>query len=116
MATINQLVKKKNKRISKKKKTLVPALEGCPMKLATINRIFQQAPVKPNSARRKVAKVKIKSSSRIVACYLPGIKNKLNKHHTIMLQGGRCRDLIGVRYRPVKNLENYKSDMNQNPF
>lgn len=106
MSTIHQLLK--NKRISQKKKSLVPALEQCPMKKATVIRTFEQAPKKPNSARRKVARVKIKSSGRLVTCHIPGEGHNLTKHSTVMIRGGRCQDLIGVRYKPIRGLFSFE--------
>lgn len=106
MSTIHQLLK--SKRISQKKKSLVPALEQCPMKKATVIRTFEQAPKKPNSARRKVAKVKIKSSGRLVTCHIPGEGHNLTKHSTVMIRGGRCQDLIGVRYKPIRGLFSFE--------
>jgi small subunit ribosomal protein S12 len=104
--TIHQLLK--NKRISRKKKSLVPALEQSPMKKATVLRTFEQAPKKPNSARRKVARVKIKSSGRMVTCHIPGEGHNLTKHSTVMIRGGRCQDLIGVRYKPIRGLFSFE--------
>lgn len=104
--TIHQLLK--NKRISRKRKSLVPALEQSPMKKATILRTFEQAPKKPNSARRKVARVKIKSSGRMVTCHIPGEGHNLTKHSTVMIRGGRCQDLIGVRYKPIRGLFSFE--------
>jgi small subunit ribosomal protein S12 len=106
MSTIHQLLK--SKRISQKKKSLVPALEQCPMKKATVIRTFEQAPKKPNSARRKVARVKIKSSGRLVTCHIPGEGHNLTKHSTVMIRGGRCQDLIGVRYKPIRGLFSFE--------
>lgn len=104
--TIHQLLK--NKRISRRRKSLVPALEQSPMKKATVLRTFEQAPKKPNSARRKVARVKIKSSGRMVTCHIPGEGHNLTKHSTVMIRGGRCQDLIGVRYKPIRGLFSFE--------
>lgn len=104
MITINQLRKKNTTRKTKRRKSKVPALEGCPMKMGTVIRVFEQAPKKPNSARRKVARVKLKSTGRHVTCHIPGEGHNLNKHSTVMLRGGRCQDLIGVRYKPIRPL------------
>lgn len=104
--TIHQLLK--NKRVSRKRKSLVPALEQSPMKKATVLRTFEQAPKKPNSARRKVARVKIKSSGRMVTCHIPGEGHNLTKHSTVMIRGGRCQDLIGVRYKPIRGLFSFE--------
>lgn len=106
MSTITQLLRKPRK--SKRKKSLVPALCKCPMKKGTVVRVLEQAPKKPNSARRKVAKIKIKSTNRVVTCHLPGEGHTLVKHATVMVRGGRCQDLIGVRYKPIRGLFSFE--------
>jgi len=99
MATIYQRVKG---RISKKvDRTLVPALRACPQKRGTVVKVFEQAPKKPNSARRKVANVKL-STGRIIRCHLPGEGHNLQQHSIVLVRGGRCQDLIGVRYKPIR--------------
>jgi len=108
MSTIKQLIRKNSKRIAKRKKSLVPALCKCPMKKGTVARVLEQAPKKPNSARRKVAKVKIKSTNRMITCHLPGEGHNLTKHSTVMIRGGRCQDLIGVRYKPIRGLFSFE--------
>jgi small subunit ribosomal protein S12 len=79
----------------------------CPQKLGTVLRVFEQAPKKPNSARRKVARVKIKSTGRHITCHLPGEGHNLTKHATVLIRGGRCQDLIGVRYKPIRGKESF---------
>lgn len=103
MSTFRQLVyryKRKTKRI----RPLVPALKKCPQKRGVIQLCFIQTPKKPNSAKRKVAKVKL-STGRVVHCYLPGTVQtagqKLTKHAVLLVRGGRAQDLIGVRYKPI---------------
>ena len=104
MITINQLCK--NPQIKKKKKSRAPALLGNPMKKAQVEQMQKHNPKKPNSARRTVAKVKIKHTKKNVFCHVPGNKHNLSKHSVVMLQGGRCQDLIGVRYKPIFGLFN----------
>jgi small subunit ribosomal protein S12 len=87
-------------RIRKRRRSLVPALKKCPQKRGVVQRIFIQTPKKPNSAKRKVAKVKL-STGRIISCYIPGIGHKLSKHSVVLVRGGRAQDLIGVRYKPI---------------
>lgn len=106
MATINQLVKK-NSRIKKKKKCLVKGLEKCPQKKGIVLKAYIEKPKKPNSAKRKCIKVKIKmktkfNADRILSCHVPGEKHTLNKHSIVLLRGGRAQDLIGVRYKPIR--------------
>jgi small subunit ribosomal protein S12 len=64
-------------------------------------KVFEQTPTKPNSARRKVAKVRL-STGKKVNCYIPGIGHNLQQHSVVLVRGGRCRDLIGVRYKPIR--------------
>jgi small subunit ribosomal protein S12 len=108
MSTIKQLIRKSTKRIAKRKKCLVPALKKCPMKKGTVVRVLEQTPKKPNSARRKVAKVRIKSTGRVITCHLSGEGHNLTKHSTVMVRGGRCQDLIGVRYKPIRGLFSFE--------
>jgi small subunit ribosomal protein S12 len=98
MATIHQRI---TKGISVSKRTLVPALKACPQKRGTVLKVFEQAPKKPNSARRKVANVKL-STGRIIRCHLPGEGHNLQHHSMVLIRGGRCQDLIGVRYKPIR--------------
>lgn len=100
MATLRQLVRNKNRK-TKKKKCLVPALRRCPHKKGVVERVFIEKPKKPNSARRKVAKVRLKLG-RAVTCHIPGEGHSLSKHSVVLLRGGRAQDLIGVRYKPIR--------------
>jgi len=99
MSTIQQLLKNKVSR--KKVKTLVPALVSCPQKRGTVVRVFEQNPKKPNSAKRRVAKVKL-STGRHIRCHIPGEGHNLQQHSIVLIRGGRCQDLIGVRYKPIR--------------
>jgi small subunit ribosomal protein S12 len=87
-------------RVSKRIRPLVPALKSCPQKRGVVQKIFIQTPKKPNSAKRKVAKVKL-STGRVISCYIPGVGHKLAKHSVLLVRGGRAQDLIGVRYKPI---------------
>jgi small subunit ribosomal protein S12 len=93
----------------KKQRCMVPALIQCPQKLGSVVRVFEQAPKKPNSARRKVARVKIKHTGRLITCHLPGEGHNLSKHSTVLVRGGRCQDLIGVRYKPIRGKESFSA-------
>lgn len=104
--TINQLLKNQSRRV-KKQRCMVPALIKCPQKLGSVIRVFEQAPKKPNSARRKVARVKIKHTGRLITCHIPGEGHNLSKHSTVLIRGGRCQDLIGVRYKPIRGKESF---------
>lgn len=99
MSTFRQLVTR-YKRKTKKVRCLVPALKKCPQKRGVVQLTFIQSPKKPNSAKRKVAKVKL-STGRVISCYIPGIGHKLTKHSVLLVRGGRAQDLIGVRYKPI---------------
>lgn len=100
MSTIQQLLNK-SKRINKKTKTHVPRLDKCPQKRGVVLKVFEQTPRKPNSARRKVVRVKL-SSGKKVSCHIPGIGHTLQQHSVVLVRGGRCQDLIGVRYKPIR--------------
>ena len=100
MPTINQLVN--NKRISKKiKLNKTPALYSNPQKLGTCISVFTKTPRKPNSALRKVAKVRL-VNSRIITVYIPGEGHNLQEHSIVLVRGGRVKDLPGVRYHIVR--------------
>ena len=99
MPTINQLCKNSRKNISKKDKT--PALEGCPQKKGLCIKIFVRTPKKPNSALRKLAKLKLSNGKNIVA-YIPGEGHKLQAYSNVIVRGGRVKDLPGVRYHIVR--------------
>lgn len=104
MSTLNQL--RKNPRVQKKRRSSAPALNNCPMKKAQVEQMQKHNPKKPNSARRTVAKLRIKQTKRKVFCHIPGNKHNLSKHSVVMIRGGRCQDLIGVRYKPIFGLLN----------
>jgi small subunit ribosomal protein S12 len=93
---IKQFRKKKNKKVKK----LI--LNKCPQKKATCLKVFVTSPKKPNSASRKVAKVVLLSNRKITQCYIPGIKHSLQRYSTVLLRGGRVKDLPGVKYRLVR--------------
>ena len=99
MSTVRQLLYRYMRK-SKVIRPLVPALKKCPQKRGVVQKVFIQTPKKPNSAKRKVAKVKL-STGRIISCYIPGIGHKLTKHSVLLVRGGRAQDLIGVRYKPI---------------
>lgn len=99
MPTINQLVR--NRRVSKRAKTKSPALKGCPQRRGVCTRVYTQTPKKPNSALRKVAKVRLTTGME-VASYIPGVGHNLQEHSVVLIRGGRVRDLPGVRYHIVR--------------
>ena len=99
MATINQLVRKPRKR--KLEKTNVPALEACPQKRGVCTRVYTTTPKKPNSALRKVARVRLTNHIEVTS-YIPGEGHNLQEHSVVLIRGGRVKDLPGVRYHIVR--------------
>ena len=99
MPTINQLVRKGRKKI--KKKTNTPALKGAPQKRGLCTRVYTSTPKKPNSALRKVARVRLTTGVEVTA-YIPGIGHNLQEHSVVLVRGGRVKDLPGVRYHIVR--------------
>ena len=101
MATFGQLTRKGRK--PKKKKLATPALEQCPQKRGVCVKVFTKNPRKPNSAVRKVARVRL-SNGRFVTAFIPGEGHNLQEHSVVLLRGGRAQDLPGVRYRLVRGV------------
>ena len=99
MPTINQLVRKGRKRV--KKKTSTPALKSAPQKRGVCTRVYTSTPKKPNSALRKVARVRLTTGAEVTA-YIPGIGHNLQEHSVVLVRGGRVKDLPGVRYHIVR--------------
>ena len=101
MPTINQLVRKQREAVRSKSK--VPALENCPQKRGVCTRVYTTTPKKPNSALRKVCKVRL-TNSREVISYIPGEGHNLQEHSVVLIRGGRVRDLPGVRYHVLRGV------------
>ena len=101
MPRINQLVKKPRRSI--KKKSTVPALNRCPQKRGVCTRVYTTTPKKPNSALRKVAKVRLTNGFEVVS-YIPGEGHNLQEHSVVMIRGGRVKDLPGVRYHIIRGV------------
>ena len=99
MPTINQLVRKG--RVKVKAKTASPALENCPFKRGVCLQVYTRTPKKPNSAMRKVAKVRLTNGYEVIA-YIPDEGHTLQEHSIVMIRGGRVKDLPGVRYHIVR--------------
>ncbi len=99
MPTIQQLVREG--RTSKSEKTKTPALKGSPQRRGVCTRVFTVTPKKPNSALRKVARVRLTSGTEITA-YIPGEGHNLQEHSIVLVRGGRVRDLPGVRYKVIR--------------
>lgn len=99
MPTIQQLVRKGRR--SKRRKETTPALKGAPQRRGVCTRVFTTTPKKPNSALRKVARVRLTSGMEVTA-YIPGEGHNLQEHSIVLLRGGRVKDLPGVRYKVVR--------------
>ncbi len=99
MPTINQLIRHGRK--LKSKKTKAPALKNCPQKRGVCTRVYTTTPKKPNSALRKVAKVRLSNGIEVLS-YIPGEGHNLQEHSIVMVRGGRVKDLPGVRYHIVR--------------
>jgi len=99
MTTVNQLIKKPRK--TKKAKSDVPALNGSPQKRGVCTRVYTTTPKKPNSALRKVCKVRLTSGYEVIS-YIGGEGHNLQEHSVVLLRGGRVKDLPGVRYHTVR--------------
>lgn len=101
MSTVTQNCKKRLNTL--KKKAHVTMLQGCPQKKGICQRIFARAPKKPNSASRKVTSVLLAFSKRVeVQCHIPGEKHSLQQYSTVLVRGGRAKDLPGVKYRIIR--------------
>jgi len=106
--TVNQLVR--NCRKTKVSRTKSPALKACPQASGTCTRVFTMTPKKPNSAMRKVARVRLKNGIEVTA-YIGGIGHNLQEHSQVMIRGGRVKDLPGVRYHLVRGVLDTQGDM-----
>ena len=101
MPTINQLIRNERKAILKRKKT--PALQACPQRRGVCTRVYTTTPKKPNSALRKVARVRLTNGYEVTA-YIPGEGHNLQEHSVVMIRGGRVKDLPGVRYHILRGV------------
>ena len=99
MPTLNQLVRKGRKRKTVKKDT--PALQACPQKRGVCVRVYTSTPKKPNSALRKVAKVRLTNGLEVIS-YIPGVGHNLQEHSVVLIRGGRIKDLPGCRYHIIR--------------
>ncbi len=102
MPTLNQLIRKGRKKVKKKSKS--PMLDKCPQKKGVCVQVKTQTPKKPNSALRKVARVRLSNGKEITA-YIPGMGHNLQEHSIVLVRGGRVRDLPGVRYHIIRGTQ-----------
>ncbi len=99
MPTINQLIRQGRNR--QKKKTTAPALQSCPQKRGVCVRVYTSTPKKPNSALRKIARVRLTNGMEVTS-YIPGEGHNLQEHSLVLIRGGRVKDLPGVRYHSIR--------------
>ncbi len=99
MPTINQLVRVSREK--QRRKTDAPALQGCPQKRGVCTRVYTSTPKKPNSALRKVARVRLTNGMEVTS-YIPGVGHNLQEHSVVLIRGGRVKDLPGVRYHIIR--------------
>ncbi len=111
MPTINQLIRRSRKKIQKKSDS--PALESSPQRRGVCTRVFTTTPKKPNSALRKVARVRLTNGIEVTA-YIPGIGHNLQEHSVVLIRGGRIKDLPGVRYHIVRGTLDAAGVQNRN--
>ena len=103
MPTANQLVRDAQLRRKKVRPSKTPALQACPQKRGVCLRVYTRKPKKPNSAIRKVAKIKLSNASEIIA-YIPGEGHSLQEHSVVLVRGGRVKDLPGVKYKVIRGV------------
>lgn len=103
MPTANQLVRGGSPRVKKARPSKTPALQGCPQKRGVCLRVYTRKPKKPNSAIRKVAKIKLSNAYEIIA-YIPGEGHTLQEHSVVLVRGGRVKDLPGVKYKVIRGV------------
>jgi small subunit ribosomal protein S12 len=99
MPTIQQLIRTERQKVTRKTKS--PALKSCPQRRGVCTRVYTTTPKKPNSALRKVARVRLTSGFEVTA-YIPGVGHNLQEHSVVMIRGGRVKDLPGVRYHIIR--------------
>lgn len=101
MVTINQLCKNQNSRVKKRKLNKVPALDRCPQKKGICNKLVLRTPKKPNSALRKIVKLRL-TNNKMIYAYIPGEGHNLQSYSTVIVRGGRVKDLPGIKYHLVR--------------
>ena len=103
MPTTNQLCQKRKSRVTPLQSVSKPALEKCPQKRGVCLKVYTKTPKKPNSALRKVAKVRLSNKRKILA-YIPGEGHNLQEHSVVLIRGGKVKDLPGVKYRVIRGV------------
>jgi small subunit ribosomal protein S12 len=110
MPTVNQLVRKP--RVIQKARTKSPAMKSCPQKRGVCTRVYTTTPKKPNSALRKVAKVRLTNGYEVIA-YIPGEGHNLQQYSTVLMRGGRVKDLPGIKYHLVRGKYDFMGTKNR---
>lgn len=103
MPTLNQLITKQQKRVPKKRRNSAPALQQCPQKKGVCLKVYTRTPKKPNSALRKVTKLRLSNGKEVLA-YIPGEGHNLQEHSVVLIRGGRTQDLPGLKYKVVRGV------------
>ena len=107
MTTLSQLLK--HPKQHQKKRTKTPALQACPQKKGTCFKVFTRTPKKPNSGIRKVARIRL-TNGKVITGYIPGIGHSLSEHSSVLVRGGRIKDLPGVKYHLVRGKYDFDSN------
>jgi len=110
MPTLNQLIKKSRKK--KKRSLKVPALQKCPQKKGVCLKIFIRTPKKPNSAKRKLAKIRL-TNKKVVSGYIPGEGHNLQEHSVVLIRGGRVKDVPGLKYKIIRGVYDFEGLKNR---
>ena len=105
MPTLNQLIRKSRKK--KKRSLKVPALQSCPQRKGVCLKIFIRTPKKPNSAKRKLAKIRL-TNKKIISGYIPGEGHNLQEHSVVLIRGGRVKDVPGLKYKIIRGVYDFE--------
>lgn len=105
MPTLNQLIRKSRKK--KKRSLKVPALQNCPQRKGVCLKIFIRTPKKPNSAKRKLAKIRL-TNKKIISGYIPGEGHNLQEHSVVLIRGGRVKDVPGLKYKIIRGVYDFE--------
>ena len=110
MPTLSQL--KKNPRVSKKRSSNTPALQGCPQKRASCMKLFTRSPKKPNAGVRKLARIKTSNNLKLLV-YIPGERHSIPEHASVLIRGGKTKDLPGIKYKIIRGVLDAKPVFNK---
>ena len=110
MPTLNQLIRKSRKK--KKRSLKVPALQKCPQRKGVCLKIFIRTPKKPNSAKRKLAKIRL-TNKKVISGYIPGEGHNLQEHSVVLIRGGRVKDVPGLKYKIIRGVYDFEGLKNR---